>query len=138
MSEDELWQQVYTRLKEEITQKSEYSTLIIKQAPAQINNQQVVVVKRPITLLASETLKKTEQKLDISFDIEIYTKDTANTNKIEITTKLRQLVKNIMFDELGMNIVSDNNTLNLDTNVDKQLMRFSCVFDKERKIIFRK
>lgn len=142
MTDDELYEQIFIDLKTYLLEASEYSPTISKAIPNEMNISPLIVMDRPESIFSDENLKKGDLKLKYTFEVNIYTKDKTKSsqlvNKNVIGMELRELVDKVMFEDYGMSRITDRTIPNLDANILRIFLRYECLFDKERAIIFRR
>ena len=133
-----IYEQVFTTLKQYITEHSSYNTLITKRIPEQSGHFPVVTVVQILDRLNDETLKKTEQKVLLAFEVNVFTQDTEEKNGLEIIDELKNLVDVVFTDQLGMTREMDEPMDNLDRYVRRQYMRYTCILNMDDKRIYRR
>jgi len=142
MADDELYNQTYNELKTYIIANSIYLPTVLKDAPLQLNISPLVTMSRPESTFADENLHKGEQKFNVTFEINIYVKtkeiNGQTISKNIIAKELRGLVDEVMFNQYGMNRITDRPIPNLDDDVLRIFLRYTCLFDKDKAIIYRK
>jgi hypothetical protein len=141
MDDDKLYEQIYNDIKEHFIAHSIYSPNIFKDVPSEYNIFPLAIIPRPESTFASENLHKGEQKFNITFEINIYVK-TKEINgqtvpKNIVAKELRKLVDEIMFTKYGMNRITDRPIPNLDSDILRIFLRYTCLFDKDKAIIYR-
>lgn len=87
--------------------------------------------------MIDENLDKTDQRFRLDYEIEIYSIDTEETAKQEITKELIKLVNNIFDEHYGFTRKMNRNIPNIDLNVDRQKMRYEGKIDENNKIYRR-
>lgn len=133
-----IYGQVFTTLKQYITDHSSYNTLITKRIPEQSGHFPVVTVVQILDRLNDETLKKTEQKVLLAFEVNVFAQDTEEKNGLEIIDELKNLVDVVFTDQLGMTREMDEPMDNLDRYVRRQYMRYTCILNMDDKRIYRR
>lgn len=133
-----IYNQVFTTAKEYILAQSQYTPLVTKRIPEQSGHFPVVTIVQIRDRLHDETLKKTEQKVVLAFEINVFAQDTEEKNGLEIIDELKELVDEVFSDQLGMTRETDEPMDNLDRYVRRQYMRYSCILNMEDKRIYRR
>jgi len=134
-----IYQQVFNKIKTDLTSLSSYSPVVVKVAPSNSSVFPVVEVVEFDNTLQNETLDKTEQIEKLNYTINIFTQDNKNkVSKVEIAEELRDLIDEIMSNHYGMNRVTCQRIPNLDTNVYRILLIYECSIDKDKLIIYRR
>lgn len=133
-----IYNQVFTTAKEYILERSQYTPLVTKRIPEQSGHFPVVTIVQIRDRLHDETLKKTEQKVVLAFEVNVFAQDTEETNGLEIIDELKELVDEVFGDQLGMTREMDEPMDNLDRYVRRQYMRYSCILNMEDKRIYRR
>lgn len=133
-----IYNQVFTTAKEYIAANSPYNALVTKRIPEQSGRFPVVTIVQIQDRLEDETLKKTEQKVLLVFEVNVFAQDTEEKNGLEIIDELKSLVDVVFTDQLGMTREMDEPMDNLDRYVRRQYMRYSCILNMEDKRIFRR
>jgi hypothetical protein len=134
----DIYNQVFTTAKEYIAANSPYNALVTKRIPEQSGRFPVVTIAQIQDRLEDETLKKTEQKVLLVFEVNVFAQDTEEKNGLEIIDELKSLVDVVFTDQLGMTREMDEPMDNLDRYVRRQYMRYSCILNMEDKRIFRR
>ena len=134
----DIYNQVFTTAKEYIAANSPYNALVTKRIPEQSGRFPVVTIVQIQDRLEDETLKKTEQKVLLVFEVNVFAQDTEEKNGLEIIDELKSLVDVVFTDQLGMTREMDEPMDNLDRYVRRQYMRYSCILNMEDKRIFRR
>lgn len=133
-----IYNQVFTTAKEYILAQSQYTPLVTKRIPEQSGHFPVVTIVQIRDRLHDETLKKTEQKVVLAFEVNVFAQDTEEKNGLEIIDELKELVDEVFSDQLGMTREMDEPMDNLDRYVRRQYMRYSCILNMEDKRIYRR
>lgn len=133
-----IYDQVFTTAKNYIAANSSYNTLVTKRIPEQSGHFPVVTIVQIQDRLEDETLKKTEQKVLLAFEVNVFAQDTEEVNALEIIDELKNLVDVVFTDQLGMTREMDEPMDNLDRYVRRQYMRYTCILNMEDKRIFRR
>lgn len=134
-----LYQEVFDKLKTDLLAQSEYSPQVFKMSPQQMSTFPVVEVVEINNILQEEALDKTEQFNKLSYEINIYTQDNSSgVSKVVIAEELRDIVDEVMSNHFGMNRTLCQRMANLDMNVYRIILRYECVLDNERLVIYRR
>ena len=133
-----IYEQVFQTAKEYISAQSNYSPLITKRIPEQSGRFPVITIVQILDRLYDETLKKTEQKVVLSFEVNVFAQDTEEKNALEIIDELKDLVDEVFNEQLGMTREKDEPMDNLDRYVRRQYMRYSCILNMDDKRIYRR
>ncbi len=92
--------------------------------------------------MREETLSKTEQKLNLVYEIEIFSMDSVangvKVSKMEITKELINLVNDVFEDYFGFTRVSKRPMPNIDLDVDRFYLRYEGIYDTNTNKIFRR
>lgn len=137
MTSKELYNETYNRVKAYILANSSYSPAVVKKAPQTINNNPLVVFPMSEFVFKDETLDKSEIKEANTFEINIYTQNQGGKSDITIAEELQELVLDVLYTQMGMKVVTNRAIPNLDANVYRIYMRFTCVLDKDKNLIYR-
>lgn len=141
MTDDKFYSQVFNDVKDYLVRNSKYSPVVLKGTPQKMNIAPLVIIPRPEITFDSENLSKREQKFFCDFEFNIYAKNIIGAetlNKNAVADELRQLVDDIMFDRLGMRRAIDRQIPNLDADLYRHLLRYTCLLDKDKNIIYRR
>ena len=99
----------------------------------------MVIIPKCQILLLNETLDKGEQEFKLIFEIEIYSTDkTVGTKTIARQTiiyELQSLVYQVFSEYYGMKLKQDKNIPNIDTNVDREYLRFEATINEKKNYI---
>lgn len=137
MTSKELYNETYNRVKAYILANSSYSPAVVKKAPQTINNNPLVVFPMSEFVFKDETLDKSEIKEANTFEINIYTQNQGGKSDITIAEELQELVLDVLYTQMGMKVVTNRAIPNLDANIYRIYMRFTCVLDKDKNLIYR-
>lgn len=85
----------------------------------------------------SETLKYNEGKYNLTYEIEIYSKDIDEMSKNEILEELKKLVNDVFDVHYKFNRRTCKTAPNADIDVGKIFMRYTGVVDENKKIYRR-
>lgn len=132
-----IYNKIFEYAKKYIKENSIYSPKIVKNTPQQMTVFPLVIIKQVKDALIDENLDKTDQKFKMVYEIEIYTIDTEEVAKEEITQELIKLVNDVFDEHYGFNRKTNSNIPNIDLNVDRQHMRYDGKLD-ENNIIYRR
>lgn len=142
MNMSNMWQEVYEGLKEFLKENSKYDPLVTKIAPPNPPRFPVVEIMEINNVSGEETTDRREQFDNLTYEISIYTKDTSKDNEIisyeVMDNELKLLVNQYMDMILKMKRQLCQPVPNLDTNVMRTIMRYSCSIYKKRNIILRR
>lgn len=134
-----IYQQVFDTIKEDVIDLSDYSPLVVKLAPQQLSKFPVIEVVEENNTFQDETLDKKEKTSKLTYTIRIYTQDDKNkVSKVLIAEELVNLVNDIMENHFGMTRTACTRQPNLDLNVYSFLLRYECVLDEDKLIIYRR
>lgn len=101
----------------------------------------LVLIKLENDPLYDETLDKQDQQFKVTFEVEIYTVDTTKDDKRVmkqvIRKELTKLVNDVLDEHFGFRRLSNRNVPNLDSNIDRQHLRYRGIVN-ESGTIFRK
>ena len=102
----------------------------------------IIIIEETEDTLVDETLSLGEQKLNITYEIEIYAMDKVlNNEKVArqvIIDELKKIVNNFFENEIGFLRVSSKPKANIDLDVGRHYMRFSGVYDTSKNKIYRR
>lgn len=137
-----MWQDVYDGLKKYLKENSEYNPLVVKNAPPKPPRFPVVEIVEINNVSAEETTDRREQFDSLTYEVNIYTQDIPKGEELisaeVIDNELKLLVNQYMDIMLRMRRTLCQPSPNLDTNVMRTIMRYSCSIDKRRNIILRR
>lgn len=133
-----IYEQVFNTAKEYILAQSQYAPLVTQRIPEQSGHFPVVTIVQIADRLHDETLKKTEQKVVLAFEVNVFAQDKEEINGLQIIDELKALVDDVFSDELGMTRERDEPMDNLDRYVRRQYMRYSCILNLDDKRIYRR
>lgn len=124
-----------------MTDNSEYNPKVLKSTPSEISKNPLVIIPKCKLYLIDETMDKKEQEFKLIFEIEIYSQDkvvgTKTIARQSIIEELDKLVYDVFSEHYGMKLKEDKSIPNIDTNVDRQYVRYEGTIN-ENKIIFRR
>lgn len=142
MNMTDRWQETYEGLKEFLKEKSKYNPLVVKNAPPEPPRFPVVEIMEINNVSGEETTDRREQFDNLTYEVNIYTQDKPVGDEIVsyelIDSELKLLVNEYMDIILKMRRQLCQPIPNLDTNVMRTAMRYSCSIDKKRNIILRR
>ena len=110
---------------------------MLKDTPKQKNVFPLVIIKQIDDPLIDENLDKTDQKFDVTYEIEIYSMDKGNLAKQEITKELVKLVNDVFDEHYGFTRKSNNPVPNIDLDVDRRHMVYMAKIDENKRIYRR-
>lgn len=124
-----IYNNMFQYAKQYIKQKSIYSPEVFKNAPTESDIFPLVIIPKCKIILDEETLKYTERKYEIKFDIEIYATDKSMNNKKvsrnTIIQELEKLVYDVFEEHYGLLGKEPQIKPNADTNVARETIRFT-------------
>ena len=124
-----IYNNMFQYAKQYIKQKSIYSPEVFKNAPTESDIFPLVIIPKCKIILDEETLKYTERKYEIKFDIEIYATDKSMNNKKvsrnTIIQELEKLVYDVFEEHYGLLGKEPQIKPNTDTNVARETIRFT-------------
>lgn len=133
---------VYSIAKEYITDNSKYEPFVTSHFVSDPQVFPIVCIEEVDDVLSNETLKNGEQKLKLTYEIEIYAMDkTAVQTKVarqEIINELKKLVNDVFDETLGFRRTASRPRANIDLDVARHYMRFEGVYDTTNNKIFRR
>lgn len=95
----------------------------------------LVLIKYYDDPLYDECLAKEEQKWRVTYQIEIYTEDTAAAVRQTITKELINLVNEVFDNYYGFTRKRNRNVPNFeDENLDRQILRYVGIVDENKNI----
>lgn len=133
-----IYQQVFDTAKEYVSAQSQYAPLITQRIPEQSGRFPVITIVQTMDRLYDETLKKTEQKVLLVFEVNVFAQDTEEKNALEIIDELKGLVDEVFNEQFGMTRETDEPMDNLDRYVRRQYMRYTCILNMDDKRIYRR
>lgn len=133
-----IYQQVFDTAKQYISAQSQYAPLITQRIPEQSGRFPVITIVQTMDRLYDETLKKTEQKVLLVFEVNVFAQDTEEKNALEIIDELKGLVDEVFNEQFGMTREMDEPMDNLDRYVRRQYMRYTCILNMDDKRIYRR
>jgi len=87
--------------------------------------------------LNRETLNKAEKKYLISIQADVFAINQGTTHARTIANDLTELVRTVLEDTYGFQLVSSEPTPNLVENVYRKTSRFTALVDNDTKVIYR-
>lgn len=124
-----IYNNMFQYAKQYIKQKSIYSPEVFKNAPTESDIFPLVIIPKCKIILDEETLKYTERKYEIKFDIEIYATDKSMNNKKvsrnTIIQELEKLVYDVFEEHYGLLGKEPQIKPNADTNVARETISFT-------------
>ena len=97
----------------------------------------LIIIKQIDDPLVDENLDKTDQKFNVTYEIEIYSMDKASLPKQEITKELAKLVNDVFDEHYGFTRKSNNPVPNIDLDVDRRHMVYGAKIDENKRIYRR-
>ena len=85
----------------------------------------------------SETLRNNEGKYNLTYEIEIYSKDIDEVSKKEISDELKKLVNDVFDEFYNFTRRTCKTAPNADIDIGKIFMRYTAVIDENKKIYRR-
>lgn len=116
--------------------KSPYKPVVKDKFPREKAKLPFVLVIEEDNSYESKTLDGIERYSNIIYRIEVYSEDGLNVTKERISQDLIKRVDEVMSKKLGMIRQSCQETPNLDTNILRMDMRYTCIIDEYRGRIY--
>ncbi len=133
----DIYDGIFDYAKTYIKSNSQYNPKVVKDTPQQEKFFPIIIIKQTKDSLIDENLDKTDQKFKMVYEIEIYTIDTEDKAKQEITKELVKLVNDVFDEHFGFMRRTNKNIPNIDLNVDRQYLRYDGKLDFNN-IIYRR
>ena len=135
---NDLIEEWYQEFKDDITLDKDlnYNAKVFKQSPNSPIMPNIQIKGRGIP--ASENLSYGESKWYVMIDVNIYAQDIPNYPRRVVAIDLQEKVYDFFFNEKGMSCSYNDEIPNLDSNLQRILVRFRCEYDLETGIIYRK
>lgn len=134
--------ELFKNAKKYIIENSEYSPFVISNFISQAEVFPIVIIEETDDSLSEETLSLGEQKLDLTYEIEIYAMDkVVNGKKIArqvIIDELKNIINDVFENQYGFTRMTSTPRQNIDLDVSRFYMRFEGVYDTVNKKIFRR
>jgi len=140
MKREEVFEEIYGGINTKLSNGTlnPYGATILSFIPSYEQDEFPLIVLSQVEYsLNSETLNKSEKKHNLSVEAQIFAKDTATVNKRIIANSVADLVEVVLQDDYGLRLELSNVLPNLDENVYRVLLRFSCIIDDDSKVIYR-
>ena len=132
-----IYNNIFQYAKEYITTNSIYNPYVLKATPEESKVFPLVIITQRNDYLKDETLKKTEKQNVLSYEIEIFARDTS-VNRQTIVEELVKLVNDVFEDDIGFRRTQASPIPNIDLSVDRFVLEYEGVFDEKSNKIFRK
>lgn len=132
-----IYNNIFQYAKEYITTNSIYNPYVLKATPEESKVFPLVIITQRNDYLKDETLKKTEKQNVLSYEIEIFARDTS-VNRQTIIEELVKLVNDVFEDDIGFRRTQASPIPNIDLSVDRFVLEYEGVFDEKSNKIFRK
>ena len=115
---------------------SPYKPVVKDKFPREKAKLPFVLVLEEDNSYESKTLDGIERRANILYRIEVYSEDGLNVTKERISQDLIKRVDEVMSRRLGFNRQSCQETPNLDTNILRMELRYTCIIDEYRGRIY--
>lgn len=132
-----IYNDIFQYAKEYITTNSTYDPYVLKATPEESKVFPLVIITQTNDYLKDETLKKTEKQNTLSYEVNIFAKDTT-VNRQTIIEELVQVVNDVFENEIGFRRTQAEPIPNIDLSVDRFVLEYSAVFDEKTNKILRK
>lgn len=132
-----IYNDIFQYAKEYITTNSIYDPYVLKATPEESKVFPLVIITQTNDYLKDETLKKTEKQNMLSYEVNIFAKDTT-VNRQTIIEELVQIVNDVFENEIGFRRTQAEPIPNIDLSVDRFVLEYSAVFDEKTNKILRK
>lgn len=132
-----IYNDIFQYAKEYITTNSTYEPYVLKATPEESKVFPLVIITQTNDYLKDETLKKTEKQNTLSYEVNIFAKDTT-VNRQTIIEELVQVVNDVFENEIGFRRTQAEPIPNIDLSVDRFVLEYSAVFDEKTNKILRK
>ena len=132
-----IYNDIFQYAKEYITTNSIYDPYVLKATPEESKVFPLVIITQTNDYLKDETLKKTEKQNMLSYEVNIFAKDTT-VNRQTIIEELVQIVNDVFENEIGFRRTQAEPISNIDLSVDRFVLEYSAVFDEKTNKILRK
>lgn len=97
----------------------------------------LVIIKQTKDTLYDENLNKTDQRYNLAFEIEIYTKNNKKITKQIIADELQNLINDVFDVHYGMNRRTNRPLPNIDADVYRWGMKYTAKIDEFKRIYRR-
>jgi hypothetical protein len=134
----DIYNPIFQRVKEYLTSNSENSPVVLKATPEEYNIFPVVIIELINERFYDESLNLEDTRNRLTFEINIYANDNKGKHKKEIVKELIPLIDHIFADEVGLKLIANEEIPNIDTNVLRQIMRYSGIYDFNLNKIYRR
>lgn len=115
---------------------SPYKPVVKDKFPREKAKLPFVLVVEEDNSYESKTLDGIERRANILYRIEVYSEDGLNVTKERISQDLIKRVDEVMSRRLGFTRQSCQETPNLDTNILRMELRYTCIIDEYRGRIY--
>lgn len=115
---------------------SPYKPVVKDKFPRETAKLPFVLVVEDDNSYESKTLDGIERHSNILYRIEVYSEDGLNVTKERISQDLIKRVDEVMSRRLGFTRQSCQETPNLDTNILRMELRYTCIIDEYRGRIY--
>lgn len=131
-----VYDEIFQYAKKYIKEQSNYSPTILKDTPPS-KKFPLILIRQIKDNLYSENLDKTDQRFNLTYEIEIYSMDKGTTAKQIIADELIELINDVFDEHYGMNRRFNRQSPNADTDVYRWIMRYTGKIDENKKIYRR-
>lgn len=132
-----IYNNIFQYAKEYITTNSTYDPYVLKATPEESKVFPLVIITQTNDYFRDETLKKTEKQNVLSYEINIFAKDTT-VNRQTIIEELVYIVNDVFENKIGFRRIQAESIPNIDLSVDRFVLEYEGVFDEKTNKIFRK
>lgn len=132
-----IYNDIFQYAKEYITTNSTYDPYVLKATPEESKVFPLVIITQTNDYFRDETLKKTEKQNVLSYEVNIFAKDTT-VNRQTIIEELVHIVNDVFENEIGFRRIQAEPIPNIDLSVDRFVLEYEGVFDEKTNKIFRK
>ena len=132
-----IYNDIFQYAKEYITTNSTYDPYVLKATPEESKVFPLVIITQTNDYFRDETLKKTEKQNVLSYEVNIFAKDTT-VNRQTIIEELVHIVNDVFENEIGFRRIQAAPIPNIDLSVDRFILEYEGVFDEKTNKIFRK
>jgi hypothetical protein len=130
----DIYDEIFTYAKTYFQSNSTDSPKVLKDFPEESKIFPLVVITQSEDKLEDENLDKTDQESTVNFEIEIFTTDTATTNRQVIAQRLKAITDTIFNTHFGFKRISCNPIPNADRNITRIYMRYSAIVNMNKRI----
>lgn len=131
-----VYDEIFQYAKKYIKEQSKYSPTVLKSTPPS-KKFPLILIKQTKDNLYSENLDKTDQRFNLSYEIEIYSMDKGTIAKQIITDELVGLINDVFDEHYGMNRRFNKEVPNADADVFRWVMRYAGKIDENKRIYRR-